>query len=125
MLKACNFVKVNLNYKLNINYFNTYNLNQLNIHYFIKVFNSTLSDKKIKQTVNDEIKSDKWIIWRQDDHGNKFPMRFFNTEEDARNWFVSGIHLGHKQHYWLERDGKSYQLEPHFFEVPNPWDEKK
>jgi len=46
MLKACNFVKVNLNYKLNINYFNTYNLNQLNIHYFIKVFNSTLSDKK-------------------------------------------------------------------------------
>ncbi len=40
-----------------------------------------------------------WRVWRQDDHGNEFPVAVFSSryEADAARYSA----LPHHQHYWV------------------------
>lgn len=45
-----------------------------------------------------------WTVWRQDDNGNRFPIRRGLPEAEARSLASHYEGLGHKQLYWAERD---------------------
>lgn len=42
-----------------------------------------------------------WELWRQDDPGNQFKIRGFDTEEEANEAMVEFEERGHKQMYWV------------------------
>lgn len=59
-----------------------------------------------KQTDSD---SREWILWRQDDNGNRFAVRAFQNRDDAMHEKRVMESKGHKQTYWvaeLEKDNK-------------------
>ncbi len=43
----------------------------------------------------------RWRLWRQDDHGNAFPMAVFTSREEADAECVRYNALPHHQHYWV------------------------
>ncbi len=45
------------------------------------------------------MRSGRWRLWRQDDHGNEFPVAVFSSryEADAARYSA----LPHHQHYWV------------------------
>lgn len=43
----------------------------------------------------------RWRLWRQDDHGNTFPMAVFATREEADAECARYSALPHHQHYWV------------------------
>lgn len=46
---------------------------------------------------------ERWVLWRQDDHGNRFEVRSFDSVEAARAELARFEAHTHKQCYWLER----------------------
>lgn len=44
----------------------------------------------------------RWQVWRQDDNGNRFVIRAFATEAEARRFARTLEARGHKQMYWIE-----------------------
>ena len=46
----------------------------------------------------------RWVLWRVDDHGNRYRMQTYATEEDARSARANYEARGHKQHYWVEHE---------------------
>jgi len=47
-----------------------------------------------------------WLLKRQDDNGNQFVMERFDTEEKAVERMQHFQSKGHKQTYWVEREGE-------------------
>lgn len=45
----------------------------------------------------------KWVVWRQDDNGNKFRIKDFEYEVDANFLVLEFETKGHKQTYWREK----------------------
>ncbi|WNG42339.1 hypothetical protein F0U61_37060 [Archangium violaceum] len=50
-----------------------------------------------------ETEPESWTVWRQDDHGNRFPMDVLATERTARCLANLYEARAHKQSYWVER----------------------
>lgn len=48
--------------------------------------------------------SETWTVYRQDDNGNRFTVRTFETETAAREHAAELESHGHKQHYWVSRN---------------------
>jgi len=46
-----------------------------------------------------------WGIWRQDDNGNRFEVASGLSREDADKMLKEFEERGHKQAYWLQREG--------------------
>lgn len=44
----------------------------------------------------------RWTLWRQDDNGNRVPMRHYGNEHTARSVAEEFERRGHKQMYWVE-----------------------
>lgn len=44
----------------------------------------------------------RWRVMRQDDNGNDFESRAFDTEAEARAFAKMLEDRGHKQMYWVE-----------------------
>uniref|UniRef100_A0A7S1G1Q8 Uncharacterized protein n=1 Tax=Bicosoecida sp. CB-2014 TaxID=1486930 RepID=A0A7S1G1Q8_9STRA len=47
----------------------------------------------------------KWVVWRVDTHGNKVVMRRTESEEEALRVAREFEARGHKQAYWVTREG--------------------
>jgi hypothetical protein len=47
--------------------------------------------------------SEPWKVYRQDDNGNRFLVRSFETEEAAKEHAAELESHGHKQLYWVSR----------------------
>jgi hypothetical protein len=43
----------------------------------------------------------RWIVWRQDDHGNRAQVATFDTKAEAARRADELEALGHKQLYWV------------------------
>ncbi len=52
----------------------------------------------------DQEEETQWRLWRQDNHGNEFPMVLFADREEAEAECRRYIALGHHQHYWVEEE---------------------
>lgn len=48
--------------------------------------------------------SKSWTVNRQDDNGNRFAVRSFDSEAAARDHAAELESHGHKQLYWVSRD---------------------
>ncbi len=46
----------------------------------------------------------RWRLWRQDDHGNAFPMARFDDPDLADAACRRYNAQGHHQHYWVEQE---------------------
>jgi hypothetical protein len=44
--------------------------------------------------------ADAWIVWRQDDHGNRAEVARFAVQEEAEELARTMEARGHKQLYW-------------------------
>lgn len=42
-----------------------------------------------------------WVVWRQDDNGNRFEVRRLQSREDADTLAAEMEARGHKQMYWV------------------------
>ncbi|BCJ77611.1 hypothetical protein CS0771_71550 [Catellatospora sp. IY07-71] len=42
-----------------------------------------------------------WVVWRQDDNGNRYEMRRCATREEAEALAAEFEARGHKQLYWV------------------------
>ena len=51
------------------------------------------------------IPTDRWVLWRQDDNGNRVRIAEYFSETAANAEMARFESLGHKQIYWLERCG--------------------
>lgn len=51
---------------------------------------------------NESIENILWSLWRQDDIGNKFPVKEGISKSDAEKLLNEYISKGHKQTYWIE-----------------------
>jgi hypothetical protein len=47
------------------------------------------------------VTSGRWRLWRQDDHGNEFPVAVFSSRDEADAECVRFSALPHHQHYWV------------------------
>jgi len=47
--------------------------------------------------------TDTWSVWRQDDHGNRFPVATGLSVDRARRLARELEATGHKQTYWIEK----------------------
>ena len=45
-----------------------------------------------------------WTIWRQDDHGHRFPVAQLDSEAEALQRAAELEGAEHKQTYWVEED---------------------
>lgn len=45
--------------------------------------------------------TERWRLWRQDDHGNAFPMALFESRAGADAECARYSALPHHQHYWV------------------------
>jgi hypothetical protein len=43
----------------------------------------------------------RWVVWRQDDNGNRFEVNRFESREDAERLAATMETRGHKQIYWV------------------------
>ena len=43
---------------------------------------------------------DTWVVWRQDDHGNRAEVARFDTQASADDLVTTMEARGHKQLYW-------------------------
>jgi hypothetical protein len=46
---------------------------------------------------------DRWIVWRQDDNGNRFEVARKDSRTDAEELAAVMQARGHKQLYWVAR----------------------
>ena len=46
-----------------------------------------------------------WAVYRTDDTGNSFLVREHLTQEQAERLVAEFTARGHKQYYWIEREG--------------------
>jgi hypothetical protein len=51
-------------------------------------------------TTNDSHQT--WVVYRQDDHGNRFVVASDLSRETAEHLITLYEQRGHKQHYWAE-----------------------
>jgi hypothetical protein len=49
----------------------------------------------------DEAGTESWIVWRQDDHGNRAEVARFATQAEADDLASTMESRGHKQLYWV------------------------
>jgi hypothetical protein len=47
--------------------------------------------------------AESWTVYRQDDNGNQFLVRSFETEEAAKQHAAELESHGHKQLYWVSQ----------------------
>jgi hypothetical protein len=47
---------------------------------------------------------DRWIVWRQDDNGNRFAVARLDLRADADALAATMEARGHKQTYWVAAD---------------------
>ncbi len=47
------------------------------------------------------MRSGRWRLWRQDDHGNEFPVAVFSSRYEADAECARYSALPHHQHYWV------------------------
>ncbi len=45
----------------------------------------------------------RYVVWRLDDNGNEFPVRSFDTRDEAEALRQALTERGHKQSYWVRR----------------------
>jgi hypothetical protein len=50
--------------------------------------------------------TDLWAVWRIDDNGNTFVVRENLGRAEAEQLVAEFTARGHKQMYWIEREGK-------------------
>ena len=43
----------------------------------------------------------RWVVWRQDDNGNRYEVRRCGTREEAEALAAEMEARGHKQLYWV------------------------
>lgn len=53
--------------------------------------------------VHPDIRFNRWSVWRQDDHGNRFLVAVTDCKADALKLEAAYEAKGHKQMYWIER----------------------
>ena len=53
-----------------------------------------------------------WVVWRQDDNGNRFEVTRFERREEADALAETMEARGHKQLYWVRRTDPSAPEEP-------------
>lgn len=53
--------------------------------------------------MNEAMPQHLWVVWRQDDAGNRSVVESRLTEEDARKLMREMEARGHKQVYWIEK----------------------
>jgi hypothetical protein len=46
---------------------------------------------------------DRWVVWRQDDNGNRFEVARKDSRADAEELAVTMEARGHKQLYWVAK----------------------
>jgi hypothetical protein len=46
---------------------------------------------------------DRWIVWRQDDNGNRFEVARKDSRADAEELAAAMEARGHKQLYWVAK----------------------
>ena len=46
---------------------------------------------------------DRWVVWRQDDNGNRFEVARKDSRADADDLAVAMEARGHKQLYWVAK----------------------
>jgi hypothetical protein len=44
-----------------------------------------------------------FVLWRQDDNGNRFQVGIFASQESARLRLEELTRVSHRQIYWIER----------------------
>ena len=50
---------------------------------------------------------DRWIVWRQDDNGNRFEVARKDSRADAQALAAAMEARGHKQLYWVAPVGRT------------------
>lgn len=45
----------------------------------------------------------KYVLWRQDDNGNRFQVGVFASQESAQLRLEELTRIPHRQTYWIER----------------------
>jgi hypothetical protein len=56
--------------------------------------------EKADNSTNDSHQT--WVVYRQDDHGNRFVVASDLSREAAEHLIALYEQRGHKQHYWAE-----------------------
>ncbi|MEU7819498.1 hypothetical protein [Catellatospora sp. NPDC049133] len=53
--------------------------------------------------MGDEVQAeqDRWVVWRQDDNGNRYEVRRCDTRAEAEQLAAEMEARGHKQLYWV------------------------
>lgn len=51
--------------------------------------------------MHDKRNTGRWLLWRQDDHGNRFEVAVFDTKAEAERERERYERRGHKQMYWV------------------------
>lgn len=46
-----------------------------------------------------------FVVWRQDDHGNRYPVSRHHSRDDAQSRADDLEASGHKQTYWVADEG--------------------
>jgi hypothetical protein len=49
----------------------------------------------------------RWVVWRQDDNGNRFEVARFELRAEADALAATMQARGHKQTYWVARAGRT------------------
>jgi hypothetical protein len=49
--------------------------------------------------------AERWVVWRQDDNGNRSEVSSHDSEREAREMAIDMDARGHKQTYWIARPG--------------------
>jgi hypothetical protein len=50
-----------------------------------------------------DIAGDQWVVWRQDDNGNRFEVARFDSRPEADAVAADFQARGHRQTYWVAR----------------------
>ncbi len=59
----------------------------------------------VKRAFNgDDFREGGWRLWRQDDHGNEFPMALFTDRGVAEAECARYNAQPHHQHYWVAEE---------------------
>ena len=61
-------------------------------------------NKQVKSTIA-TLRTGPWVVWRQDDNGNRFEAGRFNDRRRAEELALEMESHGHKQIYWVADAG--------------------
>ena len=54
----------------------------------------------------DAARLERWVVWRQDDNGNRFEVARKDSRAEAEDLAATMEARGHKQMYWVAKAGE-------------------